>query len=122
LIWRSFARLAFVVSFDHTQRRDVRLLGERTMQIYGTSQVHGAQGVTGPHSTRSVAPSSAPQADATGDRLDISEAGQLAGRMSEIPDVRADRVQELRAAIASGVYESDAKLNTAVERLLDEIG
>ena len=42
-----------------------------------------------------------------GDRLDISEAGQIAGRMADMPDIRADRVQELRTAILNGSYETD---------------
>ncbi len=91
------------------------------MQIYGTSHVHGAQAVNTPNSTRGVAPTSTPAAPATGDRVDISEAGQLAGRLAEIPDVRAERVLEIRTAILNGTYETEAKLSTALERLLDEI-
>jgi negative regulator of flagellin synthesis FlgM len=40
----------------------------------------------------------------------------------DIPDIRQDRVNEIRQQIASGTYETEAKLNAAVERLLDEIG
>jgi len=91
------------------------------MQIYGPSHVHSAQPISSPHSARSAEPTSSPSSPSIGDRLDISEAGQLAGRMAEIPDIRADRVQELRAAILNGSYETDDKLNVALERLLDEI-
>ena len=34
---------------------------------------------------------------------------------------RAERVQELRSAILNGTYETDDKLSTALDRLLDEI-
>ena len=61
------------------------------------------------------------QSSAIGDRLDISEAGQIASRMAEIPEIRADRVSQLRSAIQSGSYETQDKLDTALERLLDEI-
>ena len=91
------------------------------MQIYGPSQIHGAQPINGPHTTRAIQPSSTSAAAPTGDQLDISEAGQIAGRLSEIPDIRADRVQELRTAILNGTYETQDKLSTAVDRLLDEI-
>lgn len=91
------------------------------MQIYGTSQVHGAQPINAPHTSRSVAPTSAPATTNVGDRLDISEAGQIAGRMAEIPEIRADRVRDIRTAILNGSYETEAKLSTALERLLDEI-
>ena len=91
------------------------------MQIYGPSQIHGAQPINAPHSTRAVQGSSPAPAASVGDRLDISEAGQIAGRLAEVPDIRAERVQELRSAIQSGTYETNDKLSTALDRLLDEI-
>jgi negative regulator of flagellin synthesis FlgM len=91
------------------------------MQIHGTSQVHGAQPINAPHTSRAAAPNTAPSAGGIGDRLDISEAGEIAGRMAEIPEIRADRVRDIRAAIQNGSYETEAKLSTALERLLDEI-
>lgn len=91
------------------------------MQIYGPSQIHGAQSVNAPHAARAAGPAAAPAAASIGDRLDISEAGQIAGRLADVPDIRADRVQELRAAIQNGSYETEDKLSTALDRLLDEI-
>ncbi len=92
------------------------------MQIYGPSQLHGAQALSGPHNARSFQAPSVSSSSQVSDSLDISEAGQLAGRVADLPDIRADRVAELRAAIQNGTYETDAKLNTALDRLLDEIG
>ena len=91
------------------------------MQIYGPSQIHSAQSVNAPHAARAAGPTAAPAASSIGDRLDISEAGQIAGRLADVPDIRADRVQELRAAILDGSYETEDKLSTALDRLLDEI-
>lgn len=91
------------------------------MQIYGPSQIHGAQPINAPHATQGAqAPSSTPAAN-VGDRLDISEAGQIAGRLADVPEIRAERVQELRSAILNGSYETEDKLSTALDRLLDEI-
>jgi anti-sigma28 factor (negative regulator of flagellin synthesis) len=91
------------------------------MQIYGPSHIHGAQPISSPHTTRAVEPPSTTTPSPIGDQLDISEAAQLAERISELPEIRADRVAELRTAILNGSYESHDKLSTAVERLLDEI-
>jgi len=91
------------------------------MHIYGPSQIHGAQNVAGPHSTRAAQAPAAPEPAAIDDRLDISEAGQIAARLADVPDIRADRVAELRSAILNGTYETEQKLSTAVDRLLDEI-
>jgi negative regulator of flagellin synthesis FlgM len=92
------------------------------MQIYGVSQLHGAQSLSGPHNARLNPSQTASRSASAGDELQISEAGQLASRLAEIPDIRADRVQALREAIQNGTYETDAKLNVALDRLLDEIG
>jgi negative regulator of flagellin synthesis FlgM len=92
------------------------------MQVHGPSQIHGAQHISGPHATRGVQPQApASTAASIGDRLDISEAGQIASRLAEVPDIRADRVQELRTAILNGTYETEDKISTAIDRLLDEI-
>ena len=91
------------------------------MQIYGPAHVHGPQPINSPHSLRAA--QSAPPATRTdGDQLQISSVGQLASQLSDIPDIRHDRVAELRAAIASGAYETEERLNGAIENLLDEIG
>jgi len=43
-------------------------------------------------------------------------------QVKQAPDIRQDRVQAIRAQIASGTYETGGKLDVAVSRLLDEIG
>jgi len=91
------------------------------MQIYGPSQLHGAQPITGPHASRAAQPTTSTPASSIGDRLDISQAGQIAGQLAELPEIRADRVAELRSAILNGTYETEEKLGTALDRLLDEI-
>ena len=91
------------------------------MQIYGPSHVHGAQPVHGPHATRAAQPSQSQTASPIGDELHLSDAAQLADRVAELPEMRADRVADIRAAILNGTYETADKLDVAVERLLDEI-
>lgn len=92
------------------------------MQIYGPTHLHGAQPISAPHRGRV---DSAPQTTSVSqgsDQLDISDAGRVMNMLSEIPDIRQDRVNQLRAAIAGGRYETDDKLGAALDRLLDEIG
>jgi negative regulator of flagellin synthesis FlgM len=97
-------------------------LGEKVMQIHGPASVHGPHNISAPHALRGPQPNAPAQAPVdTGDVLELSDAAQLASRLSEIPDVRMDRIQAIRAAIAEGVYETDEKLNVALDRLLDEI-
>lgn len=91
------------------------------MQIYGPAHVHGPQAINSPHSARPAQAAAPAPAPVAGDQVEISDAARLAARISEIPDIRHDRVAEIRAAIAEGVYETDARLDIAVDRLLDEI-
>jgi negative regulator of flagellin synthesis FlgM len=93
------------------------------MQIQGLGQLHNVQGINAPHINRIYEPTTpaAPSSIDTTDELHLSPAAELAGRMSEIPDVRWERVNSIKAAIADGTYMTDAKLDVALERLLDEI-
>jgi negative regulator of flagellin synthesis FlgM len=92
------------------------------MQIYGPTQLHGAQPISAPHTARATTAASSTGSTAVSDQLDISSAGQLLDKINQLPSIRQDRVSQLRAAIAQGTYETDDKLGTAVNRLLDEIG
>jgi flagellar biosynthesis anti-sigma factor FlgM len=56
------------------------------------------------------------------DEVNISDTARLVEQAKQAPDIRQDRVQAIRAQIASGTYETSGKLGTAVSRLLDEIG
>ncbi|MCC7086994.1 MAG: flagellar biosynthesis anti-sigma factor FlgM [Pirellulales bacterium] len=93
------------------------------MQIQGLGQLHQVQRINAPHISRIYEPTT-PAASSpldTTDELHLSPAAEMAGRMSEIPDIRWERVDAIKAAIAEGSYVTDAKLDVAMERLLDEI-
>ncbi len=92
------------------------------MQIYGASQLHGAQSINGPHAKSAPQKSTRSQSTAGGDQLELSEAGKAAARIGDIPDIRSDLVNRVRSEIASGTYDTAEKFDTAVDRLLDEIG
>lgn len=92
------------------------------MQIQGPSHLHGAQPINAPHRAAQAAPNGGTRSLTEVDQLDISREADLVSRVQGLPDIRTDRVAELRAQIASGTYETDAKLDVALDRLLDEIG
>lgn len=56
-----------------------------------------------------------------GDRVELSSHAVLLDRLRQLPDVRADLVSDVRAAISDGTYETDEKLNAAVARLLEDL-
>ena len=92
------------------------------MQIYGPSQLHGAQSLGAPHGARASQPAIRPESVQINDQVDISDAARLVEQVQQMPDMREDRVESVRRQIAAGTYETTEKLNVAVERLLDEIG
>ena len=95
------------------------------MHIYGPSHVHGPQSVNGPHGAQSAKPAqSAEPAESAPirDEVEFSDAARLIEQTHGTPDIRQDRVDAIRAQIAEGTYETQEKLDIAVDRLLDEIG
>jgi negative regulator of flagellin synthesis FlgM len=92
------------------------------MHIYGPSQLHGPQSISAPHGARATQPLSRPESTQIADEVDISEAAQLVEQVHQLPEMREDRIEAVRQQIAAGTYETGDKLNTAIERLLDEIG
>jgi negative regulator of flagellin synthesis FlgM len=97
--------------------------GRSIMQIYGPAHLHGPQSVNAPHANRLAQPATParPSAD-TADTVEISSQADAASRLSEIPDIRHDRVAAIKAQIQAGTYETADKLDAALEALLDEIG
>jgi negative regulator of flagellin synthesis FlgM len=92
------------------------------MQVYGPAHLHGAQIVGPPHAARISPPAEPAAGSPIQDELQISDAGRLVEKVHDLPDVRQDRVSQIRAQIAEGTYETEEKLRIAVGRLLDEIG
>ena len=93
------------------------------MQVNGITQLHGSQSINAPHFNRTTGPATpaSPSLINTTDELQLSPAAQMASKLSEIPDIRWDRVNAIKTAIANGTYMTDDKMNVAVDRLLDEI-
>ena len=50
-----------------------------------------------------------------------AQVSRLKELMAEVPDVRADRIAQVRAEIEAGTYETDERINGAIDRLLDEL-
>lgn len=90
------------------------------MQIYGPSQLHGPQAISSPH-VRPASPSQSGGAQPAQDELQISDAGRMVDLANQVPGIRQDRVDAIRAQIAAGTYETPDKLDVALNRFLDEV-
>lgn len=56
----------------------------------------------------------------SGDTLELSGVNQFVQTL-QANNIRADKVQDVRTQIANGTYETDDKLNSAVDELLNDI-
>jgi negative regulator of flagellin synthesis FlgM len=92
------------------------------MQIYGPAHLHGAQSINAPHTARVTKTATPDTSNSIQDELQISDAGKMVDEVRQMPEMRMDRVKQLRQQIASGTYETPEKLDIALGRLLDEIG
>jgi negative regulator of flagellin synthesis FlgM len=89
----------------------------------GITKIHGPHGINAPHAPfRGQAAGGAEKSQAVGDSVTISSAAEAAIQATETAGIRQDVVNRIRSEIAAGTYETPAKLDTALDRLIDEIG
>ncbi|TET36761.1 MAG: flagellar biosynthesis anti-sigma factor FlgM [Planctomycetota bacterium] len=104
------------------------------MDITGPTGVGGAgpvdprKRVGRAESTEKPAEVSAPR---SADKVEISSGTEapdkaayverLREMLNDVPDVRAERIAEIRKEIEAGTFETDDRINGAIERLLDEL-
>jgi anti-sigma28 factor (negative regulator of flagellin synthesis) len=90
------------------------------MNIHGVNFVHRSQGLSSPHQVSAPAtPASSSLSEV--DQLDISPSGDMASRALDASALRAERLAHIRSEIQAGRYDTDDKLNLALDRLLEEI-
>ena len=97
----------------------MRISNEQAQQIMAAQKLKGAKGAQGPSEVGRVAGA---------DAVSVSSMGQEIGKamqaLSALPDIRADRVAELKAKIDSGEYQvsgrdvAESLLRRAADKLL----
>ena len=53
---------------------------------------------------------------------DMAETLRLLEKISRMPDIRFDRVQEMRDLIAQGQLETPERIDGTIKRLMEELG
>jgi flagellar biosynthesis anti-sigma factor FlgM len=104
--------------------RTNRQVGSADMDVQGPGSVQRPSSVqrslsTGPAKSARTADASA--VPTPKDAVDISSAGQLLDKLSKSPEVRAERLAQIKADIASGKYDTDEKLEAAMMNLLQSM-
>ena len=90
------------------------------MQVRGPGNIGGVNPVSRIDLSRLKAAQGTSQVTGK-DSVEISELARLLDCLSRIPDIREDKVREIKAQIESGVYETAEKLEKAIEALLRDL-
>lgn len=56
------------------------------------------------------------------DEVEISDIGRFLSYLSQLPQVRQEKVDALRREIESGSYDADGKLDDIIDSLLEDLG
>src|SRR5215218_6949722 len=94
--------------------------GVEAMNVNNVGQSSPVQKITSNPVQKSI-PADAPKQLPATDRLELSGVSHLLKALKSNSDVRTEKVAEIKAAIESGGYEDDKKLDVAVDRLLDDL-
>jgi anti-sigma28 factor (negative regulator of flagellin synthesis) len=79
---------------------------------------HGSAG------TEATRPASLPGRDDTSnrvDRVEVSDQARLMARMKSMPDVRQNLIDQIKRQIQAGTYDTPERLDTALDRMIDEL-
>lgn len=55
------------------------------------------------------------------DTAEISTIAKMAAKIADLPEVRTELVERVKAELAAGIYETPEKLDIAIERLIDDL-
>ncbi len=94
------------------------------MNILGVFSTHGSQGLGAAKGVEAAeSAQAASRQQGVGEVHDAVTLSVDAVRAADATsDIRFDRVNAIRAAIADGTYETPEKLDAALDRLLDTLG
>jgi len=84
--------------------------------------VHNAASIQQAAAVNPAAPTqaAAPAAQAS-DVVEISTIAQLAAKIQELPPIRTELVERVKAEIAAGTYDTPERMDIALNRLMDEL-
>lgn len=90
------------------------------MQVNGPENVHGPDPIRPQRIGNSRFESTASESRAP-DSAEISEVAKLKAQLRDVPDVRFEKIERLRAEIEAGTYETPEKIQRVIDRVLEEL-
>ncbi|MGE3962975.1 MAG: flagellar biosynthesis anti-sigma factor FlgM [Planctomycetota bacterium] len=90
------------------------------MNVQGTGGVQGPQPIPPRRNAYTEQAQAAPR-PVRADRADISEHARWLQKLAQSSDIRQEKVDSIRSQIEAGTYDTDDKLQIAIDRLLDDL-
>jgi len=90
------------------------------MDIGKTDGVGGPGRIDGPNKISRVTSSNISSGSSKADKVDLSHKAAMISKAMSLPAVRAERVSEIKKLIESGKFETDTRLEWAINRFLTE--
>ncbi len=56
------------------------------------------------------------------DKVEISDLARFKALLKEVPEVRLDKIEKIRAQIDAGIYETPERIARTVDKILEELG
>jgi anti-sigma28 factor (negative regulator of flagellin synthesis) len=90
------------------------------MDIGKTDGIGGPGRIDGPTRINRVESSHISSGPSKADKLDLSQKASMVSKAMSLPQVRGERVAEIKKLIESGRFETDTRLEWAINRFLTE--
>ena len=90
------------------------------MNIGKTDGIGGPGRIDGPNKIERISSSTMPSGSSKADKIDLSHKAAMISKAMSLPAVRAERVSEIKKLIESGKFETDTRLEWAINRFLTE--
>jgi negative regulator of flagellin synthesis FlgM len=91
------------------------------MEIFGAGGTQGPQPIYPRLAAFNLDGGQAVHAGTPRDHVEISPLGQLLDGIGQMPEIRHEKVEEIRRQIAANTYETPDKLEAALDRMLEEL-
>lgn len=92
------------------------------MEVRGLNSLGGTAPVSRTAPTTAGGPAVATSPTTPRDDVEISAVSRMLDDASRTSGVREQRLEQIKAAIEAGTYETPEKLEIALERMLEQIG
>ena len=90
------------------------------MDIGKTDGIGGPGRIDGPNKIQRIKTSIASARASSADKVDLSQKAAMVSKAMSLPTVRAERVAEVKKLIESGRFETDARIEGALNRFFYE--